>query len=100
MASAPNRPRGKSIKSLRMIWSFASSYRGHIACAALALLVAAAATSSIPLAFKLIIDKGFGSGGKTEHISLWFQLLLLVVAVMAVSTAVRYFFVSWLGERT
>ena len=83
-----------------MIWSFASRYPGRIAGAALALLVAAAATSAIPIAFKLIIDKGFATGGDTRDIGRWFEYLLLLAIVMAVATAVRYYFVSWLGERT
>ena len=100
MASAPNRPKGRSVKNLRMIWTFASRYRGHIAGAAVALLVAASATAAVPIAFKLIIDKGFATGGSTRDIARWFEYLLMLVGVMAVATAVRYFFVSWLGERT
>jgi ATP-binding cassette subfamily B protein len=83
-----------------MIWSFASHYPAHIAIAALALLVAAAATSGVPYAFKLIIDKGFASGGSPHDIARWFQYLLFLVAVMALATAVRFYFVSWVGERT
>src|SRR6476646_4689091 len=101
MSSAPNRPKGRSIRSLRMVWSFALRYPGHIAVAALALLVAAAATSGVPYAFKLIIDKGFATGaGSTRDIARWFQYLLLLVGVMALATAVRFYFVSWIGERT
>jgi ATP-binding cassette subfamily B protein len=100
MANLPNRPKGRSLRSLRMIWGFASRYPGHIAIAALALLVAAAATSGVPYAFKLIIDKGFASGSGTQGIARWFEYLLLLVGVMAMATAVRYYFVSWLGERT
>ena len=101
MANLPNRPKGRSIRNLRMVWGFALNYPGHIAVAALALLVAAAATSGVPYAFKLIIDKGFAAGaGSTRDIGRWFQYLLLLVGVMATATAVRYFFVSWLGERT
>jgi ATP-binding cassette, subfamily B, bacterial len=96
-----NRPKGRSIKSLRMVWGFALRYRGHIAIAALALLVSSAATSGIPYAFKLIIDKGFAHGGGTRHdIARWFEYLLLLVGVLAIATAVRYYNVSWLGERT
>src|SRR5574338_1545430 len=99
--AAANRPKGRSLKNLRMIWGFASRYPGHIAIAALALLVAAGATSGVPYAFKLIIDKGFASGAGTTHdIARWFQYLLILVGVMAVATAVRFYFVSWLGERT
>jgi len=84
-----------------MIWGFASRYPGRIAIASFALAVAAAATVSIPWGFKLVIDKGFSSGvGNARSIAPWFENLLAVVAVMAVATAVRYFFVSWLGERT
>src|SRR4051794_34253516 len=96
-----NRPKGRSIRNLRMVWSFALRYPGHIAVAALALLVAAAATSGVPYAFKLIIDKGFHSGaGTSQDIARWFQYLMLLVTVMAIATAVRFYFVSWLGERT
>jgi len=101
MASTPARPRGRSISSLGMIWRFASRYPGRIVIAAVALLVAAGATSGVPWAFKLIIDKGFGAaGGGTSGIARWFEYLLLLVGVMALATATRFYFVSWLGERT
>ena len=96
-----NRPKGRSIKNLRMVWSFALRYPGHIAVAALALLVAAGATSGVPYAFKLIIDKGFAHGaGTTRDIARWFEYLLFLVGVLALATATRFYFVSWLGERT
>src|SRR3954464_9734044 len=101
MANAPNRPKGRSARSLRMVWSFALKYPGHIAVAALALLVAAAATSGVPYAFKLIIDQGFAHGaGTSRDIARWFEYLLLLVGVLALATAVRFYFVSWMGERT
>jgi ATP-binding cassette subfamily B protein len=99
MASTPARPKGRSITSLNMIWRFASHYPGRIAIASLALIVAAAATSGVPWAFKLIIDKGFGSSG-TAGIARWFEYLLLLVGVMSFATSTRFYFVSWLGERT
>ena len=84
-----------------MVWGFALRYPGHIAVAALALLIAAAATSGVPYAFKLIIDKGFASGaGSTRDIARWFEYLLLLVGIMALATAVRFYSVSWMGERT
>jgi ATP-binding cassette subfamily B protein len=79
-----------------MVWSMASRYPGHIAAAAVALLIAAAATSGVPYAFKLIIDRGFSGNGE---IGRWFEYLLLLVIVMAVATSIRFYFVSWLGER-
>src|SRR3954470_20799055 len=99
--TAQNRPKGRSVKNLRMVWGFTSLYRGHIAVAGIALLVAAGATSGVPYAFKLIIDKGFAQGaGSTRDIARWFEYLLLLVGVMAIATSVRFYFVTWLGERT
>lgn len=100
MATLPNRPKGRSLKDLRMVWSFALGYPTQIAIAAVALLVAAAATSGIPYAFKLIIDRGFADGGDSSGIARWFQYLLVLVSVMAIATAFRFYFVSWIGERT
>src|SRR5215208_1161010 len=101
MANTPNRPPGRSLKNLRMVWGFALRYPGHIAIAAVALLIAASATSGVPYAFKLIIDKGFASGADTTRdLARWFEYLLLLVGVMAIATAVRFYFVTWLGERT
>src|SRR6476659_8305644 len=101
MAVAPNRPQGRSLRSLRMIWSFASAYKAQIAGASLALLLAAGATSGVPYAFKLIIDKGFAAdAGTARDIARLFEYLMLLVGVLALATATRFYFVSWLGERT
>jgi ATP-binding cassette subfamily B protein len=101
MVTTPARPKGRSIRNLRMVWSFALRYPVQIAIAGLALLLAAGATSGVPYAFKLIIDKGFAHGaGSSRDIARWFEYLLMLVGVMALATAVRFYFVSWIGERT
>ncbi|OCC24114.1 ABC transporter [Croceicoccus estronivorus] len=84
---------------MRMVWQAALAYPGKLALAAVALCITAAATLAIPSGFRLIIDRGFGSGGDTQDIGRWFQYLLMIVAVLAVGTAMRFYFVSWLGER-
>lgn len=100
MAIAPTAPKGKSLSDLGMVWGFARRYPGHLAIAAIALLVAAAATSGVPYAFKLIIDRGFSAHhGQTGDIARWFEYLLFLVIVMAAATAVRFYFISWIGER-
>ncbi len=100
MAIPPShqRPKGRSLGSLAMVWAQARQYPGHLMGAALALLVAAAATSGIPYSFKMIIDRGFSVGG-TGGIDRWFQYLLLLVVVMALATAARFYLISWIGER-
>ncbi len=100
MATLPDPPKPKSLASLAMVWNHARHYPAHIAGAATALIVAAAATSGVPYAFKLIIDRGFGAQtGQTGDISRWFEYLLMLVVVMSLATATRYYFVAWLGER-
>jgi ATP-binding cassette subfamily B protein len=101
MATSPathQRPPGRSLSSLRMVWEAARHYPAVLGGALAALLVAAAATSGVPYAFKLIIDRGFGAGGAGD-IGRWFQYLLFLVVVMALATAARFYLVSWLGER-
>ncbi len=96
MAISTDAPKGKSLHDLGMVWRFARHYPGHIAAAVAALLVAALATSGVPYAFKLIIDRGFSGDGE---IGRWFEYLLFLVIVMALATAIRFYFVSWIGER-
>ena len=91
---------GRSLGSLRMVWRFASRYPGQLAIALIALLVTSATTLYIPWTFKSVIDRGFAHGANTEHINLVFYLLFALVVVLAVATAIRFYFVSWLGERT
>ena len=92
-SDAPSRKLGQ----LRMIAHFARQYPKQIFFAAIALAVAASATLAIPAGFQRIIDKGFiASGGDIDP---YFRYLLMIVAVLAVATALRFYFVSWLGER-
>lgn len=89
-------PKGK-IGNLRMIWDRAIGYPKQITFAVIALFVASMSTLAIPWGFKNIIDEGFAANG--ADIAPYFQQLLMVVAVLAVATACRFYFFSWLGER-
>ena len=88
-----------NIAPLRLIARTASAYPGFMALAGLALLTTAAATLAIPAGFRLIIDRGFSAGTNPDEIGRWFRYLLLIVGVLAIGTACRYYFVSVLGER-
>ncbi|MFE8584814.1 ABC transporter transmembrane domain-containing protein [Sphingomonas sp. NCPPB 2930] len=93
-------PASRRISNLKMVWRFTLRYPAHLAAAALSLLVAASATLFIPRTFQKVIDHGFGNLTKGEDITPYFQGLLAVVVVLALATAFRFYFVSWLGERT
>jgi ATP-binding cassette, subfamily B, bacterial len=91
--------KARSLRPLRMVWRAALAYPGHLAAAMAALVVTAAATLAIPAGFKMVIDRGFAGGGDPADIGRWFRYLLMIVTVLAIGTAFRFFFVSWLGER-
>ena len=83
---------------LQMVWRQAIRYPGHIAAAWTALAITSAATIAIPYGFKRVIDRGFGPGASGD-VATAFHYLLMIVVVLALATAVRFYFVSWLGER-
>ncbi len=97
VAKAPAQPRRK-LGSLRMIWHYASAYPLQLVIAAMALGVAALATLAIPWQFKEMIDSGFVAGG--GDVAPHFRLFYAIVLTLAFATALRFYFVSWLGERT
>ncbi|WP_394730412.1 ABC transporter transmembrane domain-containing protein [Altererythrobacter sp. GH1-8] len=90
-------PKAKSLGPLKMIFATAAQYPTQIMLALAALLITAGVTSlAMPYALKLIVDRGFGAEGE---IGRWFRYLLLLVCVLGVGTALRFYFVSWIGER-
>jgi ATP-binding cassette subfamily B protein len=100
MARHPDDQAAK-IGNLRLIWRHASQYPLQIAAAAFFLIVSSAATLAIPYGFKRVIDQGFGSNGASaDTVGTAFHYLLVIVVVLAAATALRFFFVSWIGERT
>jgi ABC-type multidrug transport system, ATPase and permease components len=87
-----------SLAALRPLVPFALAYRGRIAAALVALVVAAGATLALPLAVRRVIDGGF-SDPDSGMINAYFGTLVVVVAVLAVASAARYYLVTTLGER-
>src|SRR3546814_16602031 len=81
-----------------MIWSYASRYPYQVIVAAVALGSAALATLAIPWQFKAMIDSGFVAGG--GDVAPHFRLFSVIVLALALATALRFYFVSWLGVRT
>jgi ATP-binding cassette subfamily B protein len=96
--SAAGTPR-RRLSSLGMLWGFARAYPGRIAIFLVSLATSVMATLAIPAGFRQIVDQGF-SAESGQDIHIYFYYLYAIVAVLAVATAVRFYFVSWLGERT
>jgi ATP-binding cassette subfamily B protein len=72
-----------------------SRYRTQWLLASLFLVLAAACTLAVPLAFRGLVDTGITS----DAIDLQFIYLLLLAVALAVLTASRFYMMSWLGER-
>jgi ATP-binding cassette subfamily B protein len=100
MAGTPDRKRA-SFGNLWIVWKAAGKYPAQIAAALFFLVMSSAATLAIPYGFKRVIDQGFGSHGASPHaVTTAFHYLLMIVSVLALATAMRFYFVSWIGERT
>jgi ATP-binding cassette, subfamily B, bacterial len=95
---AKRRQKSNDLRPLRRLAPFLSRYLRQIAFAFIALIVAAATTLMIPVAVRRVLDHGF-TGANTELVNQYFGVMLVIVAVLAVSSAVRFYYVSWLGER-
>jgi ATP-binding cassette subfamily B protein len=90
-----------AIGNLWIVWRAAGKYPAQIFAALFFLIMSSAATLAIPYGFKRVIDQGFGAQGGSPHaVTTAFHYLLMIVAVLALATALRFYFVSWIGERT
>ncbi len=96
----PAPPPARKLSSLGIVWRYASRYPLQLGLAVVSLIFAAGATLWIPRTFKEVVDKGFAAGADPSRIAPYFQGLLGVVVILALATAMRFYFVSWLGERT
>ena len=95
-AAAPTR-RGR-LRPLLSLWPFAARYRGRIALAFCALLIAAIATLAVPIALRRMIDFGFDRD-RIGLINRYFMVMIVVAGVLAAASAMRYYLVTTIGER-
>lgn len=98
MSDLTDRPKSRSLKPLRSLWPYISKYRLILVLAMIALLIAAAAMLTIPLAFRDLIDRGMAAQDAAT-INTYFVAFLAAAAVFGVFAALRFYFVTWLGER-
>jgi len=97
-APAPGTSRNVKLKPLSRLLPYVARYRGRALAALAALIVAALTTLIVPVAVRRMIDFGF-SDKAVALIDSYFAVMVLVVTVLAVSSALRYYLVTTLGER-
>jgi ATP-binding cassette, subfamily B, bacterial len=93
-----DRARSRNLRPLRDLLPFLKPYRGMLLAALAALLLAASATLSLPVAVRFMIDEGFSTENATK-VDRYFLAMFGIASLLAISTSLRYYLVSWLGER-
>ncbi|RZI59701.1 MAG: ATP-binding cassette domain-containing protein [Rubrivivax sp.] len=84
------------------LWPFLRPYRGRIAAAIVFLMLAAGATLVFPIALRQLIDEGLISadpGDRLMALREHFLWLFAAGAALGVFSALRFYAVTWLGER-
>ena len=97
-APRPEERRKLKLKPLTRLAPYMVRYRGRALAALIALVVAALTTLIVPVAVRRMIDFGF-SDRALQLIDSYFAVMIAVVAVLAISSAMRYYLVTTLGER-
>jgi ATP-binding cassette subfamily B protein len=98
MSTSEDRPRAKSLHPLRALLPFLKPYRGMMLGALSALLVAAAAMLALPVALRQLIDHGLAARD-SGTINLYFTGFLAAAVAFGVFAALRFYLVTWVGER-
>ena len=95
---APDERRKLNLRPLAGLVPYIVRYRGRAAAALATLIVASLTTLIVPVAVRRMIDFGF-SDKAAQLIDSYFAVMVLVVTVLAVSSALRFYLVTTLGER-
>jgi ATP-binding cassette, subfamily B, bacterial len=98
MSANADRPRAKSLNPLRALIPFVMPYKGMLLAALGALLVASVAMLSLPLAIRQLIDHVVAAKDASS-LNRYLIGFLAASVVFGVSAALRFYLVTWLGER-
>ncbi|TWF55047.1 ABC transporter transmembrane domain-containing protein [Neorhizobium alkalisoli] len=93
-----NQTKSRNLRPLARLFPYLSRYRGMVAAAAFFLLLAAGTTLVLPLAVRRMVDHGFASSNG-EFINNYFGMLFVLAVLLAVASAMRYYYVITIGER-
>ncbi|MFW8593564.1 ABC transporter transmembrane domain-containing protein [Cribrihabitans neustonicus] len=99
--AAPNtekeRASSRKIGVLAALWPFMRPYRGLMTAALCALVLTAALSLTLPLAVRRVVDNFRVSDAAL--LNQYFAAALVIAALLAIGTGVRYALVTRLGER-
>jgi ATP-binding cassette subfamily B protein len=99
MHSMKQDPKPKTgLSVLLPLIGYVRPYKKAVAMALLALFFTAAISLSIGQGVKMVIDQGFIAGSK-DALASSIGLLAIMIVLMSVGSFVRFYFMSWIGER-
>lgn len=93
-----NRPKAASPGPLRALKPFIAPYKGLVVLSIVFLMLASAAMLSLPLAVRFLVDHGFADSD-VSTVNNYFMVFFGVAVVFGVFAALRFYYVTWLGER-
>lgn len=92
-----DRAKSKKVGALAALWPYVRPYKPMVLLAALALLLTSTVSLVLPMAVRRVVDS-FGVGD-LSILDQYFTAFLVIAALLALGTGVRYYFVTRLGER-
>ena len=92
------RQQSRRLKPLLSLLPYVARYRWQAIAALMALVIAAVTTLLVPIAVRRMIDFGF-SRESANLIDSYFAVMIVIVAVLALASASRFYLVTTLGER-
>lgn len=98
MTEGADRPKGSSLRPLRALAPYVRPYKSTLFLAVAALLLASAAQLALPVAIRYLIDAGL-LAESASHIDRYFLALFAVAMAFGLFSALRFYLVTWLGER-
>jgi ATP-binding cassette, subfamily B, bacterial len=94
----PDRPRSRNYAYLKRTYGFMRPYTRQLIYFLIALVITSAATLSMGLGLKFLIDRGLGARDPAL-LNEGLAIVLAIVVVIALGTFVRFYYISWIGER-
>lgn len=96
---AAGRPKSRSLAPLKGLLPFLKPYRGRITVAILALLASSAATLILPQFARGLIDSRGLTAEEAHSLAGFYFAFVIAAAVLGLASAIRFYAVTWLGER-
>jgi ATP-binding cassette subfamily B protein len=98
MLDTSSRAKSKQLSNFLPAFRFLRPYKWRILFAGIALVTTAGVSLSLGQGVRLLIDQGFVAGSP-DALTQTLLLFLVLVTLLALGTFLRFYLVSWLGER-